>query len=84
MLIFSKGDIDNIRQAYLSIGENALPVSQVQDHGDGILHGSKHGQEVHAVSPEVLTINDKIWLTIETWQGQQQTISWEIPEALLP
>jgi len=84
ILIFNQGDMDNIRQAYLNIGEKALPIEKLQVHGDGILHGSKHGQEVHAVSSEVLTGNDKIWLTIETWQGQQQITNWSIPKALLP
>lgn len=83
MLTFKKGNIDNLRQGYLNLGEKPLPISQLQIDGDGILHGTKHGQEVHAVSPKVLTSTDKIWLTIETWQGEQRIISWDIPNALL-
>ncbi|WP_085299414.1 hypothetical protein [Cognaticolwellia mytili] len=83
MLMFNKGDIDDIRQAYLNIGKEALPLTVLQVSDKGILHGSVHGQEVHAISANVLKPSDKIWLTIENWKGQQFITSWSLPKELL-
>jgi hypothetical protein len=82
-LTFSQGEIKNIRQAYLNIGPTAKPLIELAVGNEGILHGSQHGQEVHAISPAVLKSSDKVWLTIEEWQGKQMTISWDLPEGLL-
>jgi hypothetical protein len=79
MLMFSEGEIKYIRQAYVNIGEQALPLSQLQIGDEGILHGSQHGQEVHAISPEVIKPNHKLWLTIEDWQGKLLVASWDVP-----
>lgn len=82
-LTFSKGDVKNIRQAYLNIGASPLPLLTLQQGSDGILHGSQHGQEVHAIAPKLFTADDKIWLTIENWQNKQFVVSWDLPEAML-
>ncbi|GGQ15714.1 hypothetical protein [Shewanella litoralis] len=82
LLLFSKGQVNTIRQAYLTIGTDPLPLATLQLGDAGILHGSQHGQEVHALAPEVLLAEHKIWLTIENWQGQQQVTSWALPEVL--
>jgi len=47
------------------------------------IHGSIHGQEVHAISPKKLTAEDKAWLTIEDWQGEVIIASWDLPKSLL-
>ena len=78
MLTFSKGDISAIRQGYLNIGPAALPLAQLQQGEEGILHGSRHGQHVHAIAPKILTTGDKVWLTLQTWQGDTLTTSWEL------
>jgi len=83
MLMFSKGDISAIRQGYLNIGPQALPLAQLQQGEEGILHGSRHGQHVHAIAPKILTTGDKVWLTLQTWQGDTLTTSWELPAELL-
>lgn len=83
-LIFSKGKVADIRQAYLQIAEQALPLAELQEHGDGILHGSQHGQEVHGIAPEVLKPEHKVWLTIETWEGETFVTSWDLAKELLP
>lgn len=83
MLTFSEGNIDNIRQAYLNIGKEALPLTSLQIDDKGILHGSKHGQEVHAISDSILKPEDKVWLTIEDWQGKIIVTNWELPTKLL-
>ena len=84
MLTFNLGDIRNIRQGYVNIGPQALPLSQLQQGEEGILHGSRHSQHVHAIAPKTLTVSDKVWLTIQTWQGETLTAGWELPAALLP
>ncbi|NQY89022.1 MAG: hypothetical protein HRT51_15005 [Colwellia sp.] len=83
-LVFSQGKIDDIRQAYLNIGSKPLPLSTLQAGDSGILHGSQHGQEVHAIAPKTLKTEDKVWLTIENWQGEQVVTYWELPKELLP
>jgi len=55
----------------------------LQQAEDGIMHGSRHSQHVHAIAPASFTATDKMWVTIETWQGEQLTASWELPEMLL-
>jgi hypothetical protein len=83
MLMFNEGDIKDIRQAYVNIGKTALPLSQLQLADEGVLHGSQYGQEVHAIAPEVIQAEHKLWLTIENWQGKQLILSWNLPEKLL-
>jgi len=82
-LTFSQGNIDDIRQAYLNIGTKPLPISELQQSNEGILHGSQHGQEVHAIAPKDLKKEHKIWLTIQNWQGNEVTTSWNLPKVLL-
>ena len=84
MLMFSQGDISSIRQGYLNIGPQALPLAQLQQGEEGILHGSRHGQHVHAIAPKTLSASDKVWLTLQTWQGDILTTSWDLPPELLP
>ena len=82
-ITFSKGEVSNIRQAYLSIGKSLQPLTELEKGSEGILHGSQHGQEVHAIAPKLLEPEHKIWLIIENWQGEQMVTFWELPEALL-
>ncbi|WP_215398779.1 hypothetical protein [Rheinheimera oceanensis] len=83
MLMFGQGDVSDIRQGYVNIGPEALPIEELQQGDEGILHGSRHGQHVHAIAPKQFSATDKLWLTIETWQGEQLISSWELPPALL-
>lgn len=82
-VIFKQGLVKDIRQAYLNIGGKALPLHTLQLNDHGILHGSQHGQEVHAIAPQVFKADHKLWLTIENWQGQQFITSWPLPDVLL-
>jgi hypothetical protein len=79
----NQGDIQEIRQAYVNIGKQALPLNILAGGNEGILHGSQHGQEAHAISPKRLKAEDKVWLTIEDWTGKQSVTSWNIPTILL-
>lgn len=84
LLIFAKGNITDIRQGYLNIGPAPLPLAELQQGDEGILHGGRHGQHVHAIAPPVFSATDKAWLTIQTWQGELLQISWDLPAELLP
>jgi len=84
MLTFSQGKIEHIRQAYLNIGTAALPLTELQAGDEGILHGSQHGQEVHAIAPAMIKSTHKLWLTIENWRGKLLVMSWDLPEEFLP
>lgn len=83
MLIVNKGEVKNIRQAYLNIGTEPLSLKELELSDEGIMHGSQHGQHVHAISPQYLSSTDKLWLTIQDWQMNQHVVSWELPDALI-
>ncbi len=80
LLIFKEGKISDIRQGYLNIGSSPLPLETLQQGDLGILHGSRHGQHVHALTHQQFTHEDKIWLTLELWNGEQLSSSWELPK----
>lgn len=79
LLMVNKGDIRNIRQAYLNIGPAALPLEQMKQQDEGIVHGSKHGLHAHAIAPESINTDDKLWLTVQEWDMKVYVTSWEIP-----
>lgn len=81
-LLFNQGKVDNIRQAYMNIGQEPLPLMDFEQGEDGILHGSQHGQEVHAIAPETITKSDKLWLTIQNWNGEVTITYWKIPDEI--
>lgn len=83
LLIFNKGQVSDIRQGYVNIGPEALSLTELQQEDEGILHGSRHGQHVHAIAPPRFAPGDKLWLTIQTWQGELLTASWELPASLM-
>lgn len=83
LLVFNEGDVDSVRQGYLNIGATAMPLKQLVEHELGILHGTKHGQHVHALANESLAKDDKIWLTLETWQGEVMVMNWPLPDYLV-
>ncbi|MBA6296673.1 hypothetical protein [Colwellia sp. MB02u-9] len=84
MLTFSQGNIADIRQAYLNIGKESLPLTMLQAGDEGILHGSQHGLEVHAIAPAMIKPAHKLWLTIQSWHGKQMVMSWDLPKEILP
>ncbi|WP_448212752.1 hypothetical protein [Colwellia sp. MEBiC06753] len=83
MVMFNQGDAKDLRQAYLNIGEKPLAITKFQQFHEGILHGSRHGQHVHALASPKISQQDKVWLTIENWQGEIWQTSWEIPTAFV-
>ncbi|NLQ24924.1 hypothetical protein HGO26_18830 [Shewanella sp. S-1] len=83
MLVFEKGEVGNIRQGYANIGTQALPIVDLQRSENGILHGNKHGQHVHAIATKTLTSADSLWISIENWQGEWQVAKWPLPAELI-
>ncbi|GGO71414.1 hypothetical protein [Bowmanella pacifica] len=83
LLTFSKGDVAQVRQAYLNIGHAPLAMDVLQQGESGILHGSRHGQHVHGIAKASFNPSDKIWLTIEDWQGQRYQAVWSLPKELI-
>lgn len=81
MLLFNAGNPDAMRQAFMNIGPAPLPYAQQIAHDLGVLHGSRYGMHVHALSPETFSRADRLWLTVENWQGERKAISWPLPAA---
>lgn len=79
MLMFSRGDIQTIRQAYLSIGTAPVQIIKLEGSDEGLLHGSRHSQHAHAISPKVISQADKIWLIVQLWSGEEMAVEWDIP-----
>lgn len=79
MVLFNQGNPEQIRQGFMSIGPAPLSFDTLQDGDLGILHGSRYGKHVHALASAEFSASDRIWLTIETWQGELNTISWPLP-----
>ncbi|WP_075593800.1 hypothetical protein [Pseudoalteromonas sp. PAB 2.2] len=82
-IAFNQGDISNIRQAYLNIGEAPLPLTEFAKDEEGLMHGTAHGQHAHVIAPKAISADDKLWVTIQTWQGQLHTLQWDIPNQFI-
>jgi len=83
LLMFPQGDIQQIRQGYVSIGAEPIPLGHLQQGEEGILHGSRHSQHVHSIAPVTISATDKLWVQVELWNGDTHTTAWDIPESLL-
>ncbi|WP_337880540.1 hypothetical protein [Rheinheimera sp.] len=77
MLQFCDGCVPKIRQAYMTIATEQPSLDQFADAHLGILHGDNHMQHVHALVQSPTASNQKLWLLIEDWQGQQHIASWD-------
>lgn len=75
---FCEGCTPRIRTAYLQVGSEPLPVST---EVEGILHGHGNVLHVHAPYPLAPTKTDKLWLTVQTWDGQVFYEYWDLPTA---
>lgn len=80
MAFVPEGSVGDIRQAYLNIAPQAKPLAELQSDDVGIMHGSELLQHAHAIAPDRFAADDKVWLTVQTWQGKIHTTSWKLPE----
>lgn len=83
LVMFQQGSVDDVRMAFLNIGESPLPFEEAQSYELGVLHGTKHGQHVHGLSSEVIKPGDKVWITLQTWDGKLHQGAWQVPSYLL-
>ena len=81
-VFINEGSVVQIRQAYANIGIAPIPIEQLQLNDIGLLHGSNLLQHVHAISPVHIAGSDKVWITIQTWDGTIFTQSWQVNDLL--
>lgn len=72
---FCDGCIPRIRQAYLTAGD--APEGFPAD-AEGVLHGNRFALHVHAPFPDTTDDDDRLWLTVETWDGEVLQTSWPL------
>lgn len=70
---FCDGCWSRIRSAHLAAGRAPAELSAELD---GLLHGGRHIQHVHAPFPRQPTAGDRLWLTVEDWQGRRYYAAW--------
>lgn len=75
----NKGEVSNIRQGYVNVGEKPIPLKQLQQDDVGILHGSELFQHVHAIAQPTFATEQRVWVTLQTWDGKTHRASWELP-----
>lgn len=75
-----EGKVSNIRQGYVNIGEKPIPLKTLQKDDVGILHGSELLQHVHAIAPQNLEPEQRVWVTLQTWNGDVHTANWQLPD----
>lgn len=74
-----KFDIENlnyIRVANLQISKIAPEISLI----NGLAHDNPYELHVHVVFPQNLEEDDKLWLSIEKWDGTTKQIFWPVKE----
>jgi hypothetical protein len=76
-LTFCEGCVEKIRYAYMSVG--AEPVAMPKD-SHGAIHGASDLKHAHAPFPEKLSETDKLWVTVQDWEGKSYHVSWEIDQ----
>ena len=70
-----EGCLEKIRYAFLSVG--ARPASMPKG-SEGILHGISPTQHVHAPYPPSPSDQDKLWLSVQEWNGTLHHASWPL------
>lgn len=76
----SKGEVSDIRQGYVNIGAEPVSLQTLQQDDVGVLHGSELLQHVHAIAPPSFEPGQRVWLTLQTWDGEVHQASWELPQ----
>ncbi|MGB3619781.1 MAG: hypothetical protein WBA20_00370 [Ketobacter sp.] len=72
---FCDGCVEKIRYAYMSVGERPAPIPR---GGEGILHGNRVTQHVHAPYPAELNAADKLWVSVQEWNGKIHHGGWSL------
>lgn len=77
---FCDGCVQRIRMAHLSVGAVPKPLG---DDLEGVLHGNALLQHVHAPFPAEVRPSDRLWLTVEDWQGRSYHAAWTLEGAVV-
>lgn len=70
---FCAGCVAQIRQAWLSSGAQPQPLPADLT---GLLHGDSQTQHAHAPVPAQWQSGDRLWLTVQAWDGSEHHVSW--------
>ncbi|MEY4515989.1 MAG: hypothetical protein RL180_335 [Pseudomonadota bacterium] len=73
---FCAGCSGQIRQAWLNAGPTPL-ATPPRDWGN--LHGSPFGLEAHAPYPKRPSAQDRLWLSVQLWNGTVLRQQWPLP-----
>lgn len=73
---FCDGCVARIRMAYANAGPE--PVA-VLDGEDGVVHGHGALQEAHVPYPQRPGPEDRLWLTVQEWNGTLHRVAWPLP-----
>lgn len=65
---------EQIRGAFIAVGEHAPPL----DTPGFPLHGSRYHLEAHVEFPATLNGRERLWLTLDGWNGEAFQISWPV------
>ena len=76
-LTFCDGCVDKIRFAYMSVGPEPAPMPE---DAYGVIHGNSEVQHAHAPFPEKVSEVDKLWVTVQDWQGNSYHASWSLSD----
>lgn len=75
---FCDGCVARIRMAYANAGPAALTEA---DGGEGVVHGRGAMQEAHVPYPAQPGAADRLWLTVQEWDGTLHRFAWPLPAA---
>ncbi|MCC2615322.1 hypothetical protein LJ739_03610 [Aestuariibacter halophilus] len=84
MVTFTPNDISPLRQSFMHIGPEPLDIATLEQRFEGMLHGSRYGQHVHALAPQIIGAKDKLWLTVQFWDGRTGLASWSLSKRVTP
>lgn len=73
---FCDGCAPRIRMAYANAGPAALAEP---DGEEGIVHGHGAMQEAHVPYPAQPGPADRLWLTVQEWDGTLHRVAWPLP-----
>ncbi len=75
---FCEGCVERIRMAYANVGPEATAET---DGGEGVVHGHGALQEAHVPYPIRPGPTDRLWLTVQEWDGTLHRVAWPLPAA---
>jgi hypothetical protein len=74
---FCTGCVASIRTGHVSVGPAPVPAP---DGYDGVLHGNAISQHVHVPFPAQASAADRLWISVQEWNGQVHSASWPLTQ----